>query len=79
MTVTNQEILKTMLDQQSQIMKMNDCSTAENFRVMSHEQNYFEHKIVHKRELSNAFSSIPKIPKRKKRFKSAAQLGLKLN
>ena len=79
LSVRNQELLKTMLDQQSYVMKMNESSSAEIIVVTSHERNSFTHEVVHKRQLGESLTPNANNKKRKKSFKTAAQLGLKLD
>ena len=73
LSVRNQDLLKTMLQQQSHVIKMNESSTTDNFVLMKDDSNSFTHRVVQKRPFCADNN------KRKKRFKSAAELGLKLD
>ena len=69
LSIRNQELLKTMLEQQNQVMKMNQASSMSNAGNLA---------TVHKRPLTETFSSGQINRKRKKRFKQASELGLQL-
>ena len=74
----NQDLLKTIMQQQTELFKPTDNKTVEDINTIANESTVFISKVVEKRMMFHPVAPLRKL-KRKKRFKSAAELGLNLN
>ena len=78
LSIRNQDLLKTIVQQQAVLLKASDNSTVEDMNATTNEPAGLNTKVVGKRMMVHPSTPRRKL-KRKKRFKSAAELGLKLN
>ena len=76
LSVRNQELMKTMLQQQSDFMKMTEISSVPKINSLGDYPTEFCGRVVPKRKLVKPLTPILNNMKRNKRFKTAAELGL---